>query len=338
MRNDGEADWRERSAGGLSGERSIRGANYCGPQSSAVPGTFEWRKSESAGAATNCRAVWLISRSENANRRHRPSSVCAGHSPRDLMDAMSEFDARDRNRRIGKRLEAFHGIVSQLDRSIRMRGERPPKERLRSGNAPIRSQHEVYAAPLLVHSSVQMVAFALDRAWSERPGVVELSPGLSSPNRTCTSQRIRLSIQVLLKAKATSAECTSPACLAFHRLSKVFTLLQSVNPPCKPLKLPPFAMWPAFPASDYYEGSVNLHSVGEHTPLASVQAFPSSHAGLNTRARLPIAVFILAFRKSSRTPRSSYALSVAPCRSAYISARICRPVHTCDRHRSASCP
>jgi hypothetical protein len=78
-------------------------------------------------------------------------------------------------------------------------------------------------------------------------------------------------------------------------------------------------MWPAFPASDYYEGSVNLHSVGEHTPLASVQAFPSSHAGLNTRARLPIAVFILAFRKSSRTPRSSYALSVSPCWSAYLS-------------------
>jgi len=43
------------------------------------------------------------------------------------------------------------------------------------------------------------------REWSERPGVVELSPGLSSPNRTCTSQRIRLSIQVLLKAKARSA-------------------------------------------------------------------------------------------------------------------------------------
>jgi len=41
--------------------------------------------------------------------------------------------------------------------------------------------------------------------WSERLGVVELFPSLSSPNRTCTSQRIRLSIQVLLKAKATSA-------------------------------------------------------------------------------------------------------------------------------------
>src|SRR6202162_5950232 len=44
-----------------------------------------------------------------------------------------------------------------------MRGERLSKERLRSGNAPIRSQHEVYAAPLLVHGSVQIVPFALDR-------------------------------------------------------------------------------------------------------------------------------------------------------------------------------
>jgi len=41
--------------------------------------------------------------------------------------------------------------------------------------------------------------------WSERPGVVALSPSLSSPNRTCTSQRIRLSIQALRNAKATSA-------------------------------------------------------------------------------------------------------------------------------------
>src|SRR5665213_1682858 len=41
--------------------------------------------------------------------------------------------------------------------------------------------------------------------WSERPGVVELFPGRPSPNRTCTSQRIRLSIQVLLNAKPTSA-------------------------------------------------------------------------------------------------------------------------------------
>src|SRR5438094_1135282 len=80
-------------------------------------------------------------------------------------------------------------------------------------------------------------------------------------------------------------------------------------------------MWPAFPTADYYEGSVNLYIIGGHTPLASVQAFPSSHAGLNTRARLPIAVFILAFRKSSRTPRNSYALSVSPCWAAYLSTQ-----------------
>jgi hypothetical protein len=34
------------------------------------------------------------------------------------MDAMSEFDASDRNCRIGKRLEAFHGSASSLDRSM----------------------------------------------------------------------------------------------------------------------------------------------------------------------------------------------------------------------------
>jgi hypothetical protein len=34
------------------------------------------------------------------------------------MDAMSEFDARDRNRRICERLEAFHGSASPLDRSM----------------------------------------------------------------------------------------------------------------------------------------------------------------------------------------------------------------------------
>jgi len=34
------------------------------------------------------------------------------------MDAMGEFDASNRNCRIGKRLEAFHGSTSPLDRSM----------------------------------------------------------------------------------------------------------------------------------------------------------------------------------------------------------------------------
>ena len=33
-----------------------------------------------------------------------------------------------------------------------------------------------------------------------------------------------------------------------------------------PLKLPPFAMWPAFPTADYYEGSVNVYRVGDTLP------------------------------------------------------------------------
>jgi len=41
----------------------------------------------------------------------------------------------------------------------------------------------------------------IGRQWSERPGVVELSPGLSAPNRTCTFQRIRLSISSVAHGK-----------------------------------------------------------------------------------------------------------------------------------------
>ena len=45
---------------------------------------------------------------------------------------------------------------------------------------------------------------AWSQQWSKRQGVVELFPCLSSPNRTCTSQRIRLSIQERPIAMATS--------------------------------------------------------------------------------------------------------------------------------------
>jgi hypothetical protein len=39
------------------------------------------------------------------------------------------------------------------------------------------------------------------RKWSERPDVVELFSGLSAPNRTCTFQRIRLSISSVAQSK-----------------------------------------------------------------------------------------------------------------------------------------
>ena len=50
-----------------------------------------------------------------------------------------------------------------------------------------------------------------------------------------------------------------------------------------------------------------------HVPLASRRTFPSSHAGLNVRVRLPVAVFLLACRKSIQPSRSSYALSESLC-------------------------
>src|SRR5438876_7225667 len=85
--------------------------------------------------------------------------------------------------------------------SIRMRGERLAKERLRSGNAPIRSQHEVYAAPLLVHGSVQIVPFALDRnvRLVNAPGTTDLAgkaiPALlkfrNIPNHPSHDRRVR---------------------------------------------------------------------------------------------------------------------------------------------------
>jgi hypothetical protein len=71
---------------------------------------------------------------------------------------------------------------------------------------------------------------------------------------------------------------------------------------------------------------------------SSVHAFPSSHAGLYTRARLPIAVFLLAFHKSSRTSWSSYALPMTSLlASVHVQPAFAVPVHTYDRHGSASC-
>jgi len=66
-----------------------------------------------------------------------------------------------------------------------------------------RPAHHLAREPIEDHRQVDELG--AQAKWSERPGVVELAPSLSSPNRTCTSQRIRLSIQALLNAKATSA-------------------------------------------------------------------------------------------------------------------------------------
>ncbi len=60
------------------------------------------------------------------------------------------------------------------------------------------------------------------------------------PNRTCTFQRIRLS---------SSPGVPSGAVDAFR---------VTLPPVTDPVPLPPFALEPAFPAADYYGGSVAL--------------------------------------------------------------------------------
>jgi hypothetical protein len=57
-----------------------------------------------------------------------------------------------------------------------------------------------------IEDEVQIQELPPDRGWewSKKQGVVELSPCFSSTNRTCTSQRMRLSIQAWPKAMATS--------------------------------------------------------------------------------------------------------------------------------------
>ncbi|MGF6605004.1 hypothetical protein P3T23_009765, partial [Paraburkholderia sp. GAS448] len=70
---------------------------------------------------------------------------------------------------------------------------------------PMGPQQEVDGVAGLVDGAIQIFPLAIDLKWSKKQGVVELFPCFSSPNRTCTSQRIRLSIEVSLIAKATSA-------------------------------------------------------------------------------------------------------------------------------------
>src|ERR1022692_119413 len=84
-------------------------------------------------------------------------------------------------------------------------------ERSVHGNRQPPSQHAT-AKP--VDNRSQIDEAVRHGEWSKRQSVVELFLCLSSPNRTCTSQRIRLSVQVLLTAMVTLI--MSPACLAFH--------------------------------------------------------------------------------------------------------------------------
>jgi len=59
---------------------------------------------------------------------------------------------------------------------------------------PMGAQQEVDGVAVPVDGSVEIFPVTLDAEWSKKQGVLELFPCFSSTNRTCTSQRIRLSI------------------------------------------------------------------------------------------------------------------------------------------------
>ena len=106
---------------------------------------------------------------------------------------------------------------------------------------------------------------------------------------------------------------TLPICSAFRRLSKVFTSLRSANQPNKSLELLPFAMWPAFPVSDYYESSANPSPIEATFPSQVDGPSPVHMPDSDIVVRLPVAVFILACRKSIRTPHPSYCTRCDSC-------------------------
>src|SRR5579862_2793133 len=74
-------------------------------------------------------------------------------------------------------------------------------------------------------------------------------------------------------------------------------------------------------------------SSGSHSLTFCANLPPVHMLDFITWARLPVAILLLACRKSSQMPWSSYALPLAPCRSAYMSIRhSCRrtTLHMCD--------
>ena len=70
-------------------------------------------------------------------------------------------------------------------------------------------------------------------------------------------------------------------------------------------------MWSVFPTADYYESSASPSIIGATFPLHLNGPSPVHMSDSNTLVRLPVAVFVLTFRKSMQTPRVSYALHAA---------------------------
>ena len=99
--------------------------------------------------------------------------------------------------------EATPIVTAELAPLIRVNDRALWPTSLNSHHRSIQDQAAVYGRPRRpsdnltgeqIHDHGQVQPALPGAEWSETPAVVELFAGLSSPNRTCTFQRIRLSI------------------------------------------------------------------------------------------------------------------------------------------------
>jgi hypothetical protein len=101
---------------------------------------------------------------------------------------------------VARVLAASIGVVDDCrrlplcDRHVQRR-----QNQLRSQVRLHRPAHDATRVHIKHHRQIQKAGPS--REWSERPGVVELFPGLSAPNQTCTLPRIRLSISSVAYSK-----------------------------------------------------------------------------------------------------------------------------------------
>jgi hypothetical protein len=122
-----------------------------------------------------------------------------------------------------------------------------------------------------------------------RPFGRPVSPG-RSPNRTCTSPRIRLSPNPCLEPKAPGRrpgrDPQYPHRRTLRRLgAPVFTGNLLPFPSVPAGSLPPFAMWTAFPPSDYYEGSATPVAISRRRacPEGRPRTLPTFTTNRSTR-------------------------------------------------------
>lgn len=114
-----------------------------------------------------------------------------------------------------------------------------------------------------------------------------------------------------------SAHVASLCCISL--IIKSLHLVWSGNLHSKQIELFPFAMWQAFPAADYYGNSasmmdIRVNSLATRNIVGIPSCLPSFMCWtFHALGRLPVAVLVLASRKSMPMPWSDCVLPMTSC-------------------------